>query len=232
MTVCPQRRLCANCEPAAYPAAYGEVARFEIEMGARGLKCRCLKVKFKLFKKKEAPAYYENDIPAESQAEKKRTRLQKTDAYEERTQCSEEKTGQGKKKTHSIRDSCDSFVSCCGLRAVGMLKPDVLRNKKDFSALYGKGKSAGGKYVVLFYRKNNLGYSRKAFLASKKVGNSVRRNRARRLMRESCRLLARPLPTGYDLLFIARKSAADKGVKCGNVGDSIRSLLRRCGLLK
>jgi ribonuclease P protein component len=113
-----------------------------------------------------------------------------------------------------------------------MLKPDVLRKKKDFSALYGKGKSAGGKYVVLFYRKNHLGRNRKAFLASKKVGNSVRRNRARRLMKESFRLLEKTLPLGYDLLFIARKSAADKGVKCGNVGDSMEALLKKCGLGK
>ncbi|MDR2296541.1 MAG: ribonuclease P protein component [Clostridiales Family XIII bacterium] len=113
-----------------------------------------------------------------------------------------------------------------------MLKPDVLRNKKDFSALYGKGKSAGGRYVVLFFRKNRLGYNRKAFLASKKVGNSVRRNRARRLMKESFRLLAERLPAGYDFLFIARKSAADGGVKCGDVGASMRALLRKNGFLK
>jgi ribonuclease P protein component len=113
-----------------------------------------------------------------------------------------------------------------------MLKPDVLRNKKDFSALYGKGKSAGGKYVVLFYRKNNLGHNRRAFLASKKVGDSVRRNRARRLMKENYRLLLGRLPTGYDILFIARKQAADKGVKCGEVGNSMRALLRKSGLLK
>jgi ribonuclease P protein component len=113
-----------------------------------------------------------------------------------------------------------------------MLKPDVLRNKKDFSALYGKGKSAGGRYTVLFFRKNNLGCNRKAFLASKKVGNSVRRNRARRLMKESYRLLAERLPVGYDFLFIARKSAADSGVKCRDVGDSMRALLRKNGLLK
>ena len=113
-----------------------------------------------------------------------------------------------------------------------MLKPDVLRNKKDFSALYGKGKSAGGRYVVLFFRKNNTGRNRKAFLASKKVGNSVRRNRARRLMKESFRLFAERLPVGYDFLFIARKSAADSGVKCGDVGASMRALLRKNGFLR
>jgi ribonuclease P protein component len=113
-----------------------------------------------------------------------------------------------------------------------MLKPEVLRNKKDFSALYSKGKSAGGKYTVLFYKRNHLGYNRRAFLASKKVGDSVRRNRARRLMKESYRLLADRLPVGYDILFIARKSAADKGVKREDVGDSMRTLLKKNGLLK
>ncbi|MDR1571646.1 MAG: ribonuclease P protein component [Clostridiales Family XIII bacterium] len=112
-----------------------------------------------------------------------------------------------------------------------MLKPDVLRNKKDFSALYSKGRSSGGKYVVLFYRKNSLPYNRKAFLASKKIGNSVKRNRARRLMRESYRAFGESLPGGYDILFIARGPISGEGVKCGDVGLSMRSLLRKAGLL-
>jgi ribonuclease P protein component len=111
-----------------------------------------------------------------------------------------------------------------------MLKPDVLRRKKDFSALYGKGKSAGGRYVVLFYRKNSLSYSRKAFLASKKVGNSVKRNRARRLMKESYRACQGMVPPGYDVLFIARGSITQEGVKCRDVEASMRSLLKRSGL--
>jgi ribonuclease P protein component len=111
-----------------------------------------------------------------------------------------------------------------------MLKPDVLRRKKDFSSLYGKGKSAGGKYLVLFYRKNNLSYSRKAFLASKKVGNSVKRNRARRLMKESYRVCQEMIPSGYDVLFIARSVITQDGVKCPDVEASMRSLLKRSGL--
>jgi ribonuclease P protein component len=113
-----------------------------------------------------------------------------------------------------------------------MLKPDVLRKKKDFAALYSKGKSAGGKYVVLFYRKNKLPFTRRAFLASKKVGNSVKRNRARRLMRESYRMLAGLLPQGYDILFIARNTMTGADVKCGHVAISMRTLLKRAGLLQ
>ncbi|QHI72264.1 hypothetical protein Ami3637_07470 [Aminipila terrae] len=49
-----------------------------------------------------------------------------------------------------------------------MLKKGVLRKKKDFSAIYNRGNSFGGKYVVLFCKKNNLDYNRIGFLASKK----------------------------------------------------------------
>ena len=70
-----------------------------------------------------------------------------------------------------------------------MLKRNVLRKKTDFDSIYNRGKSVGDRYVVLFYKPNGLAYNRTGFLASKKVGNSVKRNRARRLMKESYRHL-------------------------------------------
>lgn len=111
-----------------------------------------------------------------------------------------------------------------------MLKPDVLRKKKDFSAIYNRGKSVGEKYVVLFFRKNNLPYNRTAFLASKKVGNSVKRNRARRLMKESFRALKQNMPTGYDLIFIARNTIID--LKCADVEKSMEAAIKKSGIRK
>ncbi|MBE6036161.1 MAG: ribonuclease P protein component [Clostridiales bacterium] len=111
-----------------------------------------------------------------------------------------------------------------------MLKPNILRNKKDFTALYNKGKSVGGRYVVIFYRKNGLSFSRKAFLASKKVGNAVKRNRARRLMKESCRMLEGSFKSGYDLIFIARNTI--NNTKCADVKKSIEAAMKRVDLLE
>ena len=51
-----------------------------------------------------------------------------------------------------------------------MRKKEILRKKDDFQAIYKAGKSVPERYIVLFYRKNDLPYSRTAFLASKKVG--------------------------------------------------------------
>lgn len=111
-----------------------------------------------------------------------------------------------------------------------MLKPNVLRNKKDFSALYNKGRSVGDRYVVLFFKKNGKAYNRTAFLASKKVGKSVIRNRARRLMKESYRSIEKDLAIGYDIIFIARKTILN--LKYADVKKSMEAAIKRSGLRK
>ncbi len=110
-----------------------------------------------------------------------------------------------------------------------MKDPYILRDQKDFDLLFKRGRSAGSRFVVLVYRKNGLPYNRKAFLASKKVGKSVVRNRARRLMREAFRQMEDSLPKGYDLLFIARNTIQDS--KCADVKKSIEAATKRAGIL-
>ena len=108
-----------------------------------------------------------------------------------------------------------------------MLKKNVLRRKNDFSIIYKKGKSVGDRYVVIFYRPNHLSYSRKAFLASKKVGNSVVRHRVTRLIREAYRLNRANIDVGYDIVIVARPSSKDK--KCQDIESALMHL---CGLKK
>ena len=109
-----------------------------------------------------------------------------------------------------------------------MKSADIIRNQQDFDKLKKYGKSVGSRFVVLIYRKNNLDYTRRAFLASKKVGNAVTRNRARRLMKEAFRQLESIVPTGYDLLFIARSTIIDS--KCADVKKSIEAAISRSGI--
>jgi len=109
-----------------------------------------------------------------------------------------------------------------------MRKKEVLRGKKDFNRVYGKGKSLRDRYLVLIYLKNGLPYTRTAFLASKKVGNSVQRNRAKRLMKESYRALAGEyghISEGYDLIMIAKNTI--NGRKCGEVTTSLRNCMKK-----
>ena len=87
----------------------------------------------------------------------------------------------------SVQDNClrGSTVKKTDRMWFQMLSKYVLRRDDDFKRIYQRGRSTGGRYVVVFCLRNGLNYNRIAYLASKKVGNSVRRNRARRL-RSSC----------------------------------------------
>jgi ribonuclease P protein component len=104
----------------------------------------------------------------------------------------------------------------------------TLRRQRDFSRVYNRGKSRGSKYVVVLYRENRLGYTRTAFVASKKVGNSVERNRARRLMREAYRSFADQVASGYDIVYVARNTIAGK--KEDEVEKNMKTAMNACGL--
>ena len=105
----------------------------------------------------------------------------------------------------------------------------TLRNQKDFTRVYNQGKSKGSKYVVVLYKKNNLGYTRTAFVASKKVGNSVQRNRSRRLMREAFYNFRDRIKEGYDVIFVARNAINDAGEK--DVEKAMFGAARACGIM-
>ena len=85
-----------------------------------------------------------------------------------------------------------------------------LRNNREFQMVYNEGNSKANRYLVLYYRKNDLEYNRLGISVSKKVGNSVVRHRLTRLIRESYRLSETRFHSGYDIVVIARPVAKDK----------------------
>ena len=83
-----------------------------------------------------------------------------------------------------------------------------IRKKKDFLVLYKKGYRYKSKYFNLIGLSNALPYSRVGVVASRKVGNAVARNRAKRWMRELFRRNKELLESPVDFLIVA--SAAIK----------------------
>jgi len=78
-----------------------------------------------------------------------------------------------------------------------------IRKKKDFLVLYKKGYRYKSKYFSLIGLPNALKYSRVGVVASRKVGNAIARNRAKRWMRELFRRNKDLLVYPVDLLIVA-----------------------------
>lgn len=74
---------------------------------------------------------------------------------------------------------------------------------------------------------NQLGVTRLGFSVGKKIGKAVVRNRVRRLLKEVTRALR--IKPGWDIIFIARKSAATADYH--QLKKAIGGLLLRAGLL-
>ncbi len=84
-----------------------------------------------------------------------------------------------------------------------------LTSSRDIDALFKQGVVYHGRHVLLISRKVDRGQRRVMFVASRKVGNAVKRNRAKRLMRESyCRLVDQLPPNQLHIAWIARASCA------------------------
>ena len=85
------------------------------------------------------------------------------------------------------------------------MKPSVtLKENYEFRRLYQKGASAVGGCMVIYCRRNRLGRNRLGITVSVKIGNAVKRNRARRRLREVCRLNSPCLRQGWDMVLVAR----------------------------
>src|SRR4051812_37276340 len=81
-----------------------------------------------------------------------------------------------------------------------------LRRPADFKAVYDFRASASSGPVVVYAKRNELGHNRLGLSVSKKVGNAVVRNRTRRRLRETYRLVREQLLAGFDLVVVARSA--------------------------
>lgn len=84
-----------------------------------------------------------------------------------------------------------------------------LRSKLQFDAVYAGGRRIDDRFFALRVKPNGLAHARVGLaVAVKTAGNAVRRNRLRRLVRESFRLAQRDLPA-VDVVVAAKFPAAE-----------------------
>lgn len=90
-----------------------------------------------------------------------------------------------------------------------MKNTQSLKLNRDFRRVYRSDSFVGG-YTVVYARKNRYSFNRLGLTVGKTVGKAVVRNRLKRLMRESYRLMENDIKSGYDFIIVARNRAVGK----------------------
>ena len=103
-----------------------------------------------------------------------------------------------------------------------------LTRSTDFKRVRRDGRSNAHPLIVLIALENHLPITRVGVAAGKRVGDAVKRNRAKRLMRSAARDLHPQIHAGWDLIIIARTPIIQ--VKMPQVRDALQQLLQRAGL--
>ena len=84
-------------------------------------------------------------------------------------------------------------------------KEDRLLRRYEFLAATRRGRRYSTRYFLVFLRANSENRPRLGIVASKKVGNAVKRNYLKRRIREFFRLHKSRLPPASDMVVVVKK---------------------------
>ena len=87
-----------------------------------------------------------------------------------------------------------------------------IKKSKDFSLIYNKSQKMHTKYAIIFIKENKNNTQRFGFVASKKTGNAVQRNRIKRLFKEFVKTHKNKFRENTDYIFVG-KSVLKENIK-------------------
>lgn len=105
-----------------------------------------------------------------------------------------------------------------------MREYEILKDNKDFLRLYRRGKCVLAPSFALYYMKNHRGKLRIGITAGKKLGTAVKRNRAKRVIREAFRKNISLFPCALDVVIVARFRATKE--KSFVVEENLKNALK------
>jgi len=100
-----------------------------------------------------------------------------------------------------------------------------IRRRAEFQRVYDTGARAHGRFMTVFAMANGSGSPRLGVAATRKIGSSVDRNRAKRLAREIFR--RHKMAAGLDIVVVPRREMLD--APFANLEADYHATLQRCG---
>ena len=92
----------------------------------------------------------------------------------------------------------------------GLSKERLLRKNSEFEQVYRQGKRVHGEGFTLIYHENQLGLNRLGISVHRQIKGAVKRNRIKRIIRESFRLEREIYPLDADIIFAVKPDFSAK----------------------
>ncbi|QOY60654.1 ribonuclease P protein component [Thermophilibacter immobilis] len=103
----------------------------------------------------------------------------------------------------------------------------TIKSKQEFEEVFSRGKRLNDSLLRIRVAPCDEGTpGRVAFVAAKRIGNAVFRNRCKRVLREAARMSSLP-QDGYDVILFSTRRTHDSSPE--QVSGSLRKLLGRGG---
>ena len=104
-----------------------------------------------------------------------------------------------------------------------------IKKSKDFSLIYNKSQKMHTKYAIIFIKENNKNEQRFGFVASKKTGKAVQRNRIKRLFREFVKTHKNKFRENTDYIFVGKSVLKEKikNLKYKDIEKDIIKVIKR-----
>lgn len=105
-----------------------------------------------------------------------------------------------------------------------------MRTRGEFSQVFQLGRSAADAHFVVYTRDNGRRWSRLGLSVGRRVGCAVRRNRIKRLLRETFRLSRDRIAPGLDILVVVR--GRDRPDRFDEIQEALARLVARSARAK
>lgn len=111
-------------------------------------------------------------------------------------------------------------------------KTKMLKKNYEFRNILNKGKYYKGKLVDIVILKNNTKMNFLGLAISKKAGNSVKRNKIKRIIRENYRKNEEKMETGNSLVILWDKNSRFEELNYYTIREDLEEIFKQAKIIK